>query len=72
MEIRNDREGEDYSYIYDNKERYYLNWSGIKQGKDGYPTLYDNGRHSGYLIADDYQNSFNFNPQIFEFYGFTI
>ncbi len=37
MEIRNDREGEDYSYIYDNKERYYLNWSGIKQGKDGYP-----------------------------------
>jgi len=47
-------------------------WSGIQQGKDGYPTYYDNGRHSGYLIADDYQNSFNFNPQIFEFYGFTI
>jgi hypothetical protein len=47
-------------------------WSGIQQGKDGYPTLYDNGRHSGYLIADDYQDSFNFHPQILEFYGFTI
>ncbi len=57
---------EAWAYL-DSKE-----WSGIQQGKNGYPIYYDNGHRSGYLIADDYQDSFRFHPQIFEFYGFTI